>query len=134
MNDLIERKCNGCDETKAIAEFSVDRSRRSGFKYTCRLCAHAARRAASFRNNYGITISQYEEMVMAQCGLCAVCNEPETATLKKTGDTKRLAVHHNHDSGEVVALLCQNCNIGMGNLRDNPTYLRRAAQLMEEMV
>jgi Autographiviridae endonuclease VII len=135
VNDLapMERRCSTCTETKLITEFTVDNSRRYGYKYECKICSDAKRRMHEFKRRYGITVQQYDEMVMAQCGTCAVCGEPETA-LAKSGETKRLAVHHNHDSGKVIALLCYRCNIGMGNLQDNPVFLRNAAQLMEEVV
>jgi Recombination endonuclease VII len=78
---------------------------------------------------YGLTLAQYEEMLMTQCGTCAVCGESERALYKDTGEPKRLAVHHDHKTGAVVALVCQACNRGMGLLRDEPKLLRRAADL-----
>ncbi|MFP3967298.1 endonuclease VII domain-containing protein [Actinomadura fulvescens] len=43
------------------------------------------------------------------------------------------AVHvdHCHETGKVRGLLCPECNTGMGQLRDDPVTLRRAADYLE---
>lgn len=68
-------------------------------------------RAEHLRRTYGITLEQYDEMVAEQNGVCAICHE-----VCNTG--KRLAVDHNHDTGEVRGLLCSRCNLGIGYLRN----------------
>jgi Autographiviridae endonuclease VII len=78
---------------------------------------------------YGISLADYERLVMAQCGLCAVCGQPETKVQRNR--EFRLSVHHDHDSGRVVALLCAKCNRGMGLLGDDPELMRRAAAVQE---
>jgi hypothetical protein len=80
------------------------------------------------QRTYGITLAQYDEMVATQCGVCAVCGEPET-TKDRDGETKRLAVHHSHNSDVVIALLCHACNRGIGFLRDSAKLLQNAANL-----
>ncbi|MFI0446134.1 endonuclease VII domain-containing protein [Actinomadura sp. 6N118] len=40
-------------------------------------------------------------------------------------------VDHCHETGEVRGLLCPECNTGMGQLRDDPVTLRRAADYLE---
>ena len=85
----------------------------------------------NLKKNYGISPEQYQEMVVTQCGQCAVCGEPEKTIDPKSGNTKRLSVHHNHDSGVVIALCCSECNMGMGKLKDSAALLRRAADLMD---
>lgn len=76
---------------------------------------------------YGISLAEYGDMAMAQCGLCAVCGQPETRAQR--GREQRLSVHHDHETGKVVALLCHNCNRGMGLLGDSAENLQRAADL-----
>ncbi|KAB2348952.1 endonuclease VII domain-containing protein [Actinomadura rudentiformis] len=41
-------------------------------------------------------------------------------------------VDHCHETGAVRGLLCPECNSGMGQLRDDPVTLRRAADYLEE--
>lgn len=82
--------------------------------------AAKGRRRAHLRR-YGLTPEQYDALHKAQEGVCALCRLPEPVV------SKRLAVDHNHATGKVRALLCSNCNTGLGNLKDNPELLERAA-------
>lgn len=75
---------------------------------------------------YGITAEQYEQLLEWQGGRCAICgNRPRK---------KRLAVDHDHRTGEVRGLLCATfCNHKMlGGARENPEILRRAADYLED--
>ena len=65
----------------------------------------------------------------AQGGLCAICDQPETAT--RDGKVKWLAVDHDHVTGELRDLLCQRCNVMIGHCADNPEVLRAAAAYLE---
>ena len=58
-------------------------------------------------SKYGLTVSQYEKMVLAQGGRCACCHG-----VKK--GIKRLSVEHNHTTGKVRGLVCQGCNVAIG--------------------
>lgn len=77
-------------------------------------------RHSNLRRLYGITPEDYDQMVMTQCGLCAICGEPETV---KKG---MLAVDHDHDTGEIRGLLCARCNSGLGLLQDDPERVTSA--------
>ena len=61
---------------------------------------------------YGITIEQYNEMHDRQQGLCAICKQPESKVDK--GTKYKLAVDHNHTTGQVRELLCMYCNNVLG--------------------
>lgn len=76
-------------------------------------------RDRTLRSKFGITLEQYNTMLTAQGGVCAICR-----TLNK--DRKNLAVDHDHRTGKVRSLLCGNCNRGLGNFQDCPAILQRA--------
>ena len=61
---------------------------------------------------YGINISKYNQMLSAQNGGCAICNE-----VNKNG--RRLHVDHDHETGEIRGLLCHGCNAALGLLKEN---------------
>jgi len=66
---------------------------------------------------YGITEEEYDALLAKQEGRCAVCRGiPET----------RMPVDHDHNTGRVRGLLCQNCNRALGLMGDNVEALRRA--------
>ena len=75
-----------------------------------------ARRAAHQLRKYGLTVEQYDAMLTKQNGTCDICN-----LVCLTG--KRLAVDHCHDTKVVRGLLCANCNMGNGSLKESPKNL-----------
>ncbi len=72
---------------------------------------------------YGISIEQFNAMLESQKGACAIC----TDAMQPGKDT---SVDHCHKTGKVRALLCQNCNIGIGQLRDDPLLAEAAARYL----
>ena len=59
-------------------------------------------------------------MVVAQRGVCAICLVPGPEH-----------VDHDHKTGRVRAILCFNCNGGLGQFKDRPELLRRGADYLE---
>lgn len=86
-------------------------------------------RAYALKRDFGIDLAAYQEMFVAQKGLCAVCNQPERDT--RAGGQKWLAVDHHHETGSIRGLLCAACNTGIGKLGDDPALLRAAADYLE---
>lgn len=89
-----------------------------------------AKKAASARNHgrqieskYGITAEDYAALLAYQGGKCFICE-------RARGVRRRLAVDHNHVTGEVRGLLCSKCNQMLGEARDNPEFFRRAAHYL----
>jgi hypothetical protein len=77
--------------------------------------------------NYNLTAEDFNAMWCEQDGKCAICRHE----MKPRGRTKdAVAVDHNHDTGEVRGLLCRGCNHGIGNLKDDPEVLIRAAEYL----
>ena len=74
----------------------------------------------SLQKQYGITLAEYDLMVLAQNGICAICGLGETAIDPRTGQIKRLSVDHNHQTNKVRELLCTRCNTALGLLKDSP--------------
>ncbi len=81
------------------------------------------RRCQEVKRLFGLERGQYEAMIRVQQNLCAVCGCPPPI--------RYLAVDHDHDTGEVRALLCRNCNLGIANFRENIHHLHAAADYLE---
>lgn len=61
---------------------------------------------------FGITDEQYERLHSEQQGCCSICGKHSSTF------AKRLAVDHDHVSGEIRGLLCFRCNrYAVGRLR-----------------
>lgn len=85
----------------------------------CRPCVSKANHEKRVGETYGLEAGEYDLLLANQDGVCAICQ-------RKPG-AKRLAVDHNHDTGEVRGLLCRACNRDvLGHLRDDPEALQRA--------
>lgn len=102
---------------------------RSGY-----LKAHRAKYPEHYRNqdlfrDFGITLAEYNEMLDAQGGVCAICGKPETAT--RNGKVKNLAVDHHHGTGQNRALLCVNCNLMIGRAFEDVSILRKAIDYLK---
>ena len=79
-------------------------------------------RESRFRGNL-LTEDEYEAMLEAQGGVCAICKE------KPKGS--RLSVDHVHGTDQVRGLLCNLCNPALGLFKDNPDRLKRAIEYLE---
>lgn len=89
------------------------------------------------KRHYGLTPEDYWSTYSFQAGKCAIC-------CRATGRTKRLAVDHDHKCPTgghdpkmgcpdcVRGLLCGPCNKLLGQLRDSPEALERAARYLRE--
>ena len=71
-------------------------------------------RKAHLKHRYGITLDEYNRMLAAQDGCCAVCRQPPSASNTRAHWNGKLCVDHCHGSGRVRALLCNDCNLAVG--------------------
>jgi hypothetical protein len=71
-----------------------------------------------------MTLDDYDAMLAAQSGGCAICGTPPSV------DGRALAVDHCHATGLVRGLLCRACNQGLGIFADDPQRLRKAANYL----
>jgi len=57
---------------------------------------------------------------------CAICGIQEEEL------TKKLAVDHNHETNIVRGLLCNGCNLGLGQFKDSVVLLSFAIEYLEQ--
>jgi hypothetical protein len=81
-----------------------------------------------FKKRYGISLVDYNEMVEHQEGKCLICG-----THKSSLD-RSLTVDHDHATGKVRGLLCYNCNLVLGNAKDNVNTLQKAIEYLNKTV
>jgi len=82
--------------------------------------------------SYGVSPEWYEAKLVEQGGVCAICKLPESFTNKWSGGVKLLSIDHDHDNGEARGLLCQRCNVALGNMGDDPERVRNLARYLVE--
>jgi copper chaperone CopZ len=82
-------------------------------------------RAKSMRKKYGISIAEYDFLLLKQEDQCGICKR------HKSSFTIRLCIDHNHSTGKIRGLLCSNCNRGLGLFQDRADWLRNAANYLD---
>ena len=84
----------------------------------CRVCQVDNRR----RKNYGIEPDEYDAIIEKQDNECAGCLvDLDTLTAFD------IHIDHDHKTGKVRGILCSNCNLALGKLKEDPAILRRLA-------
>lgn len=147
-----EKLCRSCGFTLPATQFHRQADKKDGLRSQCKLCTnkrnlaryhscnrvkryhHMASRKHSLWKNYKLTPEQYDKMLLEQRGSCKIClsKNPWGFVEKPRRATEFFCVDHDHRTGKVRGLLCQPCNKGLGSFLDNPEYLRKAIEYLEE--
>lgn len=83
-------------------------------------------RSISLKKNYGLTLSDYDKMLSDQQGRCAIC---ETTS---PGGLGRFNVDHCHKTHKIRGLLCQRCNLAIGQFEDSCDLLVNAIKYLSK--
>lgn len=75
------------------------------------------------KKDFGINLTQYNSLLLSQKNHCAICP-------KEPSKKRRLAVDHDHITGRIRGLLCTRCNVALGLLRDNPSFLANMGEYL----
>jgi len=128
---MKQKICTLCEERKYLKEFYTDRTHKDGFASRCKTCNKKAQRRARaedpekarnyvrktlLKQNFGMTLEDWDAMLAKQNGVCAICGGPPNGR-------GRYHVDHCHTTGTVRGLLCHCCNLGLGNFKDTPELL-----------
>lgn len=140
------KKCPGCKVAQPLDHFFKTKATKHGLSVYCRACSvkkHddwrrrnlevVAKNAKKWRNEnpvlardhkfkslYGLPLGEYDKMLAAQNGVCAICHKPST------NGRGALHVDHCHQSGRIRGLLCHGCNVSVGHFNHDPNILRAA--------
>lgn len=82
----------------------------------------ATRKRADLKK-YGLSQADFEAILKSQGGGCAVC-------AMQAVNGKRLCVDHNHVTGKVRGIVCNNCNAALAHSGDNPERLLALANYL----
>lgn len=137
---MLTKRCRKCGEEKPVTEFYTRKSSKDGYRNECKAC-HSKRYKEYYKQDYckenhrksarkhtlkqyGIDEDTYKKMHDNQQGKCLICGTP--FELVSTSRTKTACVDHNHKTGEVRGLLCWNCNVALGKLKEDPNIVMNA--------
>jgi len=140
------KKCASCKVWKDVAGFYGDKNCKDGLGSHCKSCNTANKRNGYKKNRtkliarasdwkrrnrdrvrandvraiYGLIPEEHTRMLAAQGGNCAVCKSPS--------QRGRLCVDHDHVTGKVRSLLCRQCNLALGLLKENSERIYKLAE------
>ena len=116
MRMTTKRICSKCKIEQDLENFTKSRYSASGYRPVCSACRNIHRTVIRS------SAKHYEEMLAAQDGGCALCGKDEIA------NGQRLSIDHNHSTHQVRALLCRNCNTGIGAFKEDKELMSKAIE------
>ncbi len=141
MRDGYRSECKTCDLAARAARYAEDPAkhiervkawRRANperlaeymREYRRRPKRKESERAGHLRRKYGMTLEQFDAMLEAQGGVCAICGKPRP-------EERTLHVDHDHDTGKIRGLLCFRCNNALGDFEEEYELFRGAADYLD---
>lgn len=106
--------CRKCLIDKPLSAYHGDRRTANRKRTTCMECRSSQRRITN------ISRYEYAKLLVEQSNQCAICLTPATSF------ERSLSVDHDHATDTVRGLLCSQCNIGLGNFKDDVALLASA--------
>lgn len=82
-------------------------------------------RARGLKRKFRMTIEDYDRLLEAQNGACAICE-------KGCSMGKALAVDHNHTTGKIRQLLCSRCNTVLGMVQESEQLLEASIAYLQK--
>lgn len=125
------QRCVMCGKSKPPQSFGRLATRLEGIDNRCKACRSDADRKrrlsskwSSTRKStlwsfYGMTVADYDRMLIDQSGRCAICEEP----------MKYPHIDHSHETGGVRALLCAFCNTRLDGL-ESAWFMEKATRYL----
>ena len=98
---------------------AAERNRASHDKYKKSAQGKRTSLKSALKIYYGITLEEYDAMLLKQEGHCALCLRTE------------VMVDHDHLTGRFRGLLCRSHNVALGALGDDVDGLQRALDYLE---
>ncbi|MFI7009559.1 endonuclease VII domain-containing protein [Streptomyces sp. NPDC050145] len=114
------KRCPQCQVVKPHSDWERNRSSSDGWSSYCRECRAERNRISYFKRKYGLTPAELDDLRREQAGVCCICL-----------DAPAEHVDHCHETGRVRGVLCFSCNAALGQFKDRPDALRRAADYLE---
>ncbi len=135
------KRCARCEEEKPPEAFYPHRRAADGLQSYCSKCCceataawrknnpvemKASNRRTKYFRSYGLTVDIYESMLEAQDRRCAICLS------ESPGRYDHFRIDHEHATGRIRGLLCNRCNLLLGQARDSQDHLRAAAAYLDQ--
>ncbi len=132
-----EKSCTICKLVLPVSHFGKKANDADLYRSRCRECERQLRHTSGLKSTldfYGVNQDWYDRTLELQGGMCAICKSTDCGRGRIKGKIRKVfSIDHDHKTGKVRGLLCNKCNLGIGNFNDDIErleaailYLRRA--------
>ena len=132
----LTKKCRACRLAKPISEFAKNPTGVHGVRGTCKGCrpkdTPLTIRGRNVRYRYGIELDDFVAMYEDQGGKCAICFAEVDLYAPEDRKADVAHVDHCHTTGKIRALLCHQCNVGIGAFKEDRSILENAIQYIKD--
>lgn len=111
------RDCKDCKNAAARKKWKENTEASNRYKKRARERAKERR--------YNITQEQFDQMLVNQDNKCKICNNTFTST-------KDTHIDHCHNTDKVRGLLCNVCNMALGQFNDNTDIMDNAIKYLQK--
>ena len=119
--DENSRTCTECNKTKLLDDFPNDPTMYQGKRHQCRQCTNVHVRVVNFlKTKHRYPDDDYK---------CPICEKSFEGKVRRKGIT--WCLDHCHITNQFRGWLCENCNSGIGKLKDSVELLQRAIKYLE---
>jgi hypothetical protein len=137
-----EKFCSRCQESKPTSEF-WKWSQRDGLQPHCKECQKKTRKPRTsqsiqkhnLRALHGLSIERFLTMLVLQDSRCAICEEdfpPYDGKVYACVDHDHRCCSGRGSCGECIrGLLCNLCNLGLGQFKDESSLLFAAGNYLK---
>ena len=92
------------------------------------------RKNVMLKLRFNLTLEEYKSMLEAQGGVCKICSMTETTKKNNSDEVRMLCVDHDHNTGQVRGLLCNNCNRALGHYEATKPRAQEFEKYLNEAV
>lgn len=129
---IATKECLKCNQVLPVSAFSKHPQAKLNLRPDCKKCRAAFMRKKrsgpegkakvkniNLKHTYGITKTEWDELLEAQGNKCALCGTDNPVGRGWQTD-------HDHTNGKIRGILCVRCNTGLGLFIDSPELLWKA--------
>lgn len=131
------KHCGCCNQDLPLDSFAKNSAKKDGLQERCTPCRAKHHQATKHNRpkqtreqkrkylitSYGLTEDEFATMLEKQNNSCAICGT-------KDWGKPSPSIDHCHITGKVRGLLCNNCNRGLGLLKDSTEVIKNAIKYL----
>lgn len=121
-SNMDTKLCRDCGQVKLITDFVKRSTSKDGLHYYCRVCSGIRVRSAML----GMPADLLREAEDKFTGTCDICKLPI--------EGRNRHMDHDHKKMSFRGWLCRNCNIGIGQFKEDVQLVKRAVQYLEAVL